>query len=75
MGILATLRKDGAGEWLSLPDYLREVRHRDADDRGRLRAVDLGMNLRLRMNGGRNQKKEDRSFHRNLRWTPRYVPM
>src|SRR2546423_143225 len=30
MGILATLRQDRAGEWKTLDDYLRELRHREA---------------------------------------------
>ena len=29
MGILATLKKESGGEWPSLPDYLREARHRE----------------------------------------------
>src|SRR5438128_2017190 len=29
MGILATLRQDRAGEWKTLDDYLRELRHRE----------------------------------------------
>src|SRR2546430_7917484 len=29
MGILATLRQDRAGEWRTLDDYLRELRHRE----------------------------------------------
>src|SRR5256885_16256574 len=29
MGILATLKKESAGLWPSLADYLREVRHRE----------------------------------------------
>ncbi|MGZ6142141.1 MAG: hypothetical protein ACXWLM_02325, partial [Myxococcales bacterium] len=29
MGILATLKKESAGEWPSLADYLREARHRE----------------------------------------------
>src|SRR5438132_4533973 len=31
MGILATLRQDRAGEWKTLDDYLRELRHRETD--------------------------------------------
>jgi len=31
MAILATLRQDRTGEWKTLDDYLRELRHREAD--------------------------------------------
>src|ERR1041384_6700321 len=36
MGILGTLRQDKAGDWKSLADYLREVRHRESGALGAL---------------------------------------
>src|SRR5436189_268533 len=30
MSVLATLRQDRAGEWTSVEDYVRELRHRDS---------------------------------------------
>src|SRR5215469_15345708 len=36
MGILSTLRSDKAGEWPSLGDYLRELRHRETGALGAL---------------------------------------
>jgi hypothetical protein len=29
VGILATIKKESAGDWLNLPDYLKEARHRE----------------------------------------------
>src|SRR6185436_13827880 len=36
MAVLATLRQDRAGEWTSLDDFLRELRHRETSAVGAL---------------------------------------